>query len=360
MKIAAADFRNFRNIERLALVPGRDINLISGSNGAGKTSLLEALFVAGRGQSFRHREVRPLVRDGSKSALILIDTIDEEGRGRRIGVEQGRSGRRVRIDGKESSRRSEQAQALPLQLITPLSHELIERGPGVRRRFLDWVLFHVEPDFLRLSTEFRRALQQRNSALRAVDRSFFAWDPQLAEAADAIERFRRSIVSILEAATREELGFLGTSDPRPESLQLLLRSNWDTEKGLQTALRDRRVSDRKTTTTTVGPHRSGLDILISGELAERRLSRGQQKILVYAMTFAALRVVAKLSGSRPILLIDDLPAELDRLNRGKVMQRLASLDLQAFVTGTDFEVDLERYPVTMFHVEQGRLSVTES
>ena len=78
------------------------------------------------------------------------------------------------------------------------------------------------------------------------------------------------------------------------------------------------------------------------------------------MTFAALRVVAKLSGSRPILLIDDLPAELDRSNRNKVMQRLASLDLQAFVTGTDFEVDLERYPVTMFHVEQGRLSVTES
>jgi DNA replication and repair protein RecF len=352
MWVATVKIRDFRIIDTTEFAPGVGVNLIAGPNGAGKTSVIEALYVAGRGQSFRHREIRPWIREGAKSALIVVETVGGDGRRHRIGLEQGRGGRQIRLDGKDLQRRSQQVQALPLQLITPSSHDLIEKGPGVRRRFLDWGLFHVEPKFHGHAVEYRRLLQQRNAALRSGDRSYPAWDPQLGRLGEAVEAARRAVLPAIEAATRNELANFG-HDYR---LELHLRSNWDGEVGLEQSLKRSATTDLKLGHTGSGPHRSQLDVLVDGVSAERRLSRGQQKVLVYALVFGLVNLARELSGEAPVILIDDLPAELDRDNRLRVMQRLLTLGIQAFVTGIEFDPAIESMALTRFHVEHGHLT----
>jgi DNA replication and repair protein RecF len=351
MQVLAVTIRDFRIIDAMTLHPGTGVNLIVGPNGAGKTSVIEALYVAGRGQSFRHREIRPWIREGAKAALILVETVASDGRQHKIGLEQGRAGRRVRLDGRDLQRRSQQVQALPLQLITPASHELIEKGPGVRRRFLDWGLFHVEPGFHRRAIEYRRLLQQRNAALRGGDRSFSAWDPQLGQLGTEVEQARRAFLPRIEIAARRELEHFG----QEYRLELRLRSNWREADDLGRALQAGAASDLKLGHTQSGPHRSQLDVLVDGVAAERRLSRGQQKVLVYALVFGLVDLARELSGEAPVILIDDLPAELDRVNRSRVMQRLVALDIQAFVTGIEFDPVVNAMNLSWFHVEQGRL-----
>lgn len=355
MRVTSVKLRGFRVIEAVDLLPSPGVNVIAGRNGAGKTSVIEAVYVAGRGQSFRHREVRPWIREGSKSALILVETVGQQGQVHRLGIEQGRNGRRVRLDGKDLERRSQQAQVLPLQLLTQASHELIEKGPAVRRRFLDWGLFHVEPSFHGYAIQYRKLLAQRNAALRDQEPSFIAWDPQLGQFGDAIETLRTALIPAIQAYAQVELSALGLG----YGVELNLRSSWDRGVGLESALRANRHTDKGVRHTSVGPHRSVLEVAIDGAAAERRLSRGQQKLLVYALVFGIVRLVGERSRESVVLLIDDLPAELDRVNRVATMQRVVDLGVQAFVTGVEFDDELLALPLKVFHVEQGQLICPE-
>jgi DNA replication and repair protein RecF len=351
MQLVALRVRDFRVLGELELAGHPGVQLITGKNGAGKTSLIEAIYVAGRGESFRHREVRPWIRDGADRAQIFVRSVSGDGTSHWVGIEQTRNGREIRLDRETLKRRSDLARVLPLQLITPISHELIEKGPSGRRRFVDWGLFHVEPSFYRLALTYRRLLQQRNAALRGADPSYRAWDGQMAAAGESIERMRRDFLPRLGAYVCQELANFRQSS----ELTLRLRSNWDPERGLAQGLRDRRGDDEARGVSGVGPHRTSIDFLINGQPAERRLSRGQQKLLVYALFFGLSRLVKTETREPAIFLIDDLPAELDDENRTLVMQRLVELRVQAFVTGIAFEDHLFRMAAEVFHVEHGRL-----
>jgi len=312
------------------------------------------MYVAGRGQSFLHREVRPWIREGARRALVYVRTRGKDGYEHRIGLEQGRGGRLVRVDGKELRRRSVLAKAFPLQLITPNSHELIEKGPGHRRRFLDWGLFHVEHDFHEVSLAYRRALQQRNVALRSGDPSYPAWDAQLAAHGERLNRFRAARLPTLEGLVGAELRALGQA----YDLSLRLRSGWAEASGpdLEEVLRTRRGEDRQRGYTTAGPHRATLDVLVDGTPAERRLSRGQQKLLVYALFLGLAAFVIGEGGEPPVLLIDDLPAELDERHRSLLLQRHADRGLQCWISAVDLEVDTASARNKVFHVEHGRVA----
>jgi DNA replication and repair protein RecF len=317
--------------------------------------VLEALFVAGRGQSFRHREVRPWIREGEKRAFVFVRSTAADEVEHRIGFEQARGGRRVRVDGREMRRRSELARALPLQLITPNSHELVERGPGVRRRFLDWGLFHVEHQYHELAVGYRRVLEQRNAALKAGDRHFGIWDTQLAQFGEALTAHRSRYVPELEGLAQRELDALGQN----YRLAIRLHPGWpgDSHGGnLVDALGRRATEDFRRGFTSVGAHRASVDLLVDGQPAERRLSRGQQKLLVYGLFLAMARLGEQKGGEAPVLLIDDLPAELDRQHRQLVVGRLGAHGLQVWITAVEWGEELQDFPTKMFHVEHGTVS----
>lgn len=349
MRIESVTIEDFRVIEHVELDLSPGVNLIWGDNGAGKTSILEAVFVAARGRSFRHQEAGPFIRTGTDQSRIVTHLLDDGGRTHVLGVERGSTEQRVRLDGQDLNRRSEQVRALPLLLLTPNSHALIEGPPELRRRYLDLGMFHVEQHYQRWYSDYHRALRQRNAALRHQSAAATSWDGVLCEAAQALGDARHRYVDELAIACADVL-----ADIAPDvQVQIKLRSGWDDASSLVDQLTQRLEVDRRQGFTGVGPHRADIVIRAAQSAAAKRLSRGQQKLVILALTLGQARVLERHTGIRPVLLLDDLPAELDRGHRDRVMGFVEQWAGQALISAV--EPDSLGLPsnARVFHVEQG-------
>jgi DNA replication and repair protein RecF len=158
--------QGFRCLDNVGFEPDPDYTLVYGANASGKTSLLEAIAYLGRGKSFRGAPPTSLIQHGEQ-AFVLFAQVEIVGRISRVGVRNSRAGLEVKVDGLSNGGAAALAVALPLQVIDPDVHNLVCGGPDERRRFLDWLVFHVEPGYLTLWRQFRRVLKQRNAALKA-------------------------------------------------------------------------------------------------------------------------------------------------------------------------------------------------
>src|SRR6187397_759368 len=181
MALAELRIENLRCVESAALDFSPELNLIAGENGAGKTSILEAIFLLGRGRSFRTRTSERLIRYGQPRLTVFGRTDDSPPRSAGIEIAAD-GGTRARINGENASSLLELSGVLPVQAIDPEIHKLIEQGPERRRRWLDWLVFHVEPSFGPQWARYQRALKQRNAALKAGVENVGAWDPVLLDA----------------------------------------------------------------------------------------------------------------------------------------------------------------------------------
>src|SRR6202142_786046 len=162
-RIQVSDFRCLRSAE-LDLDP--EFTLISGPNASGKTSLLESIYVLGRGRSFRTRRIDNLIRTGCER-FIIYGQVELPERRTGLGVEGSVQGIRAKLSGERVSSLAELAAVLPVQIIDPEVHRLIEEGPSRRRRFLDWGVFHVEHEFVHRWQQYQLVLKQRNAGLKA-------------------------------------------------------------------------------------------------------------------------------------------------------------------------------------------------
>ncbi|WP_455218130.1 DNA replication/repair protein RecF [Kaarinaea lacus] len=165
MAIKQLEVQHFRNITLAQINPENRLNFIFGDNGSGKTSLLEAIFCIGRGKSFRTHKTSTLIQAGNESFMV-VGKITQHGRTDTIGMERSSQGSQIRISGKAIKTTSELTEQQPIALLEPGLHRLIEEGPEYRRKFVDWGVFHVEPGFGATWKAYRRALDQRNAALR--------------------------------------------------------------------------------------------------------------------------------------------------------------------------------------------------
>jgi DNA replication and repair protein RecF len=334
MIIASLEATNFRNLRRVSLECSAGLNLLIGENASGKTSLLEAIYYLGRAKSFRTRLVRELIRHDAK-ALRVVATIDSTTRQRPVPIGIERSSRELiaRVDRQPIRSMAELATWLPVLLLNPDSHRLLEDGPQHRRRFMDWGLFHREAQFLTAWRRYRSALQHRNAALRSSTdgRSMAVWEQELVSAAIPIDQFRKSFCQALEGALTPLLEeILGQF-----TLQLEYRRGWAQDHELLDLLQRERTQDRFNGHTRAGPHRADFSIRLSGRTFAEQLSRGQQKLLVIALVLAQARLYQQQRGEPCVLLLDDLPAELDQSNRARMMVCLARQDLQLFVTAIE-------------------------
>lgn len=350
MALRRIDIRNLRVLDSLSIEPGRGLNLLVGPNGAGKTSILEGIYLLGRGRSFRSPNPKNFIREGER--CVEVTGWRSAPSGCVGGIRRCVDGMEIRIDGKAVNRMSELARAFPVQLVTPHSHELLERGPDIRRRFIDWGVFHVEPAYLTWTARYQRVLRQRNEALKTAPSSAFAWDEQLASLGEQIDRARHGYLTALADSYTRVADAIGPS----QDVDLVLARGWPGDDSLAQALKAKRVVDGNQGYTSVGPHRGDLRIKVAGVPAEARLSRGQQKTLVLALILAQMSTVADRGPVDPILLVDDLAAELDGRARTRVMGFLRSLGGQVFITSLEEEALGPSSGDRLFHVEQGRLN----
>ena len=349
MTLARLDIEAFRCLEKVRLELDPRYNLFVGPNASGKTSFLEAGFFLGRGRSFRTRRLDRLVRT-QQERFQVVGWVRREGLETVLGVGGDRKSSEIRIGGSPAASAASLSAHFAPQIIDPEIHKLLEEGPHRRRRFLDWGVFHVEPQLLEVWHRYHRALRQRNAALKPTTdpMTSSAWDIELISAGERLDALRRRYLERL-APTLSDFGqrLLGL----PVSLSY--QSGWLADIDLAEALSRSADRDRRYGLTHMGPHRADISVRVSGQLAKERVSRGQQKLLAAALTLAQLAVQEEEAPGRGALLLDDPAAELDHQSLGRLLEVVSELPVQLFVTALRADLPGLGQPGSVFHVEQG-------
>lgn len=346
---------HFRCLENVELALGPRFNLISGSNASGKTSLLEALSYLGRGKSFRGANTANLTMHG-KEDFVLFGELDRADGKLAVGVRNGPEGLEVRVGGENAGGAAALAEALPLQVIDPEVHNLIAGGPEQRRRFLDWVAFHVEHDHLMIWRRFRRALKQRNAALKARsgEAAIRSWNAEFLGLAAQLDESRRRVLELTMDSLQEHGYALLETE-----LAFDYQQGWSREKTLAEALESGIERDLQTGATQSGPHRADIKVSYDEKQARKLVSRGQQKLLASAMILAATETAQSALEKPLLLLLDDPAAELDGDSLTRLMAAVSALGCQVVATSLDPGALIFPEKPMMFHVEQGVISVCD-
>lgn len=325
MILADLKIHNVRNINSLHLSLHPQFNLISGTNGTGKTSILEALHLLSCGHSFRSREISPIISHHRQELTVFARSTDKQ----TISIQKSTTApTRIKLNNQYCSTTSQLAYALPCQVFYADIFQIIDAGPGVRRSLLDWGLFHVKPCYLQLWKEYKAVLRQRNALLRskAPYSHFIPWDKQLVQLAYQLHNLRNEYFDQWMVQFNNVLKEL---TPVPCFMNYF--KGWD-RKNLGKLLEDILVAnfsqDQQRGYTQFGAHQADINIEHSSGKAKQTLSRGQQKIVLIALRLAQ----GNLLNNDCLYLFDDFSAELDPMHQQRVLQLLTNRSGQYILT----------------------------
>jgi len=348
VQLKRLDLHNIRSIKTASLefLPG--VNLIYGKNGSGKTSILEALALFAQGRSFVVANNRELINHGAEELTCALAYAHHQEH--QAGFSLDTDGKRqIRLDGGELASLQLLARNLPLLFVTPRSFQLLEGSSKERRRLVDWLVFHVEPEFAKAHSGFSRLLAQRNALLKRSGCELETWDRAFAEASEEVNHYRlktfQRLQPMLKAALRNWL--------KEKDLKISSHQGWSTNADLVEQLGRDREQDKRRGFTAKGAHRYDLLFSVSGHKASQALSRGEKKRLILALVFAQI-CMAREEGVEPILLIDDLPAELDQQGCRQTVKTAMELCPQLLVTSIE-KTKLRQMAKRVFHMEHGRV-----
>ncbi|HEU4389460.1 MAG TPA: DNA replication and repair protein RecF [Blastocatellia bacterium] len=349
MAVRSVRIESFRCFDTVDFELDPRATLFNGPNASGKTSLLEAIFLLGRGRSFRAPRLDSAIRHG-QSRLAVSGTIDHGASEAALRIEYSNGQTAAHFRSEPLPSLAQLSAILPVQVIDPGIHKLVEEGPQRRRRLMDWGTFHVEPAFLSTWQRFYRALQQRNTALqqRAIG-DLDAWDSVLVGPAEEVAairaRYLQQSLPYLEDACENLTG---------SAVSITYCQGWPNQ-GLATAIERARATDYRRRTTTLGPHRADLLIEVCQRSAKTVVSRGQQKLLAAGLILGQLEYHIARHGLRPTLLLDDPAAELDGEAISRFAHRAFGLAAQLVLTSLPGSAPSLINFNREFHVEQGRV-----
>lgn len=354
MTLVHLDVQGLRNLDPLRLDPCPRLNFIVGPNASGKTSLLEGIYLLGRGRSFRTMQAGQMVRFGEPALTVAGRVLTPEGDQTVIGLQVARGRRDIHVGGRSVQSSAALMKAFPLLVIQPSGIILLEGTPKLRRNFLDFGVFHDDPAFLDYWRRYMRALNHRNTLLRRGNtRELAPWTHEMARYGIMLHQARCDYLDRLMPYFRE-IGerFFGSS-----TFELKVQPGWDLSRPLEVILDNDVASDLRHGHTQSGPHRGDFSILMGQKPVRGFVSRGQMKLLVYALLLAQSRLMEERVGARGCVLIDDVAAELDAPNRRTLLELLKGRSTQFFITATALEAEAmtEDLEASVFMIEQGRL-----
>ena len=385
MSLRWLEARHFRNLTRVATDLDPGLNLVFGENGSGKTSLLESSYFLSTARSFRDTGLKTVIQRGAKGCLLRgkaeIGNAEYE-----IGITRDLEGNReIKINSEATKKSSDLARLLPTLILGPHSVDLLLGSPTLRRRFLNWGLFHVKPgivhfpgavtgssftDFPVKWDEATRCLRQRNLLLRrqvtnrgAGNQSELeTWSDLLASYANEIDQQRTQYIDLYRPLfAKVALQLAGIEEVRFDYYR-----GWNNKTDIRDIYLKEVELDQKRGFTQKGFQRADVRITVSGQSASKVCSRGELKCLAWAMLLAQGALASEISRShgtgRTLYLVDDLASELDEKHRSRVCQFLLETGQQVLLTG------VERKPLLaacnnqygrLFHVKQGHVEVQE-
>lgn len=360
MAINSLSITQFRNIDSLRLQLSPEINIFYGSNGSGKTSLLEAVHLLSFGRSFRTSQFKHYIQQQQDSCTLFAEVTSlASQQALPVGIQRQRDGLlNIRVAGANVESASTLAELLPVQLINADTFSLLEGSPSIRRQYMDWGGFHIEAQFLQVWKSVKRILKQRNSLLKhgkIADGMREAWDAEFVRYAEQLDSYRSRYVEALIPCFEQVLAELISL----EDFSLQYYRGWDRKRSLDEVLSEGFQRDLQAGFSHAGPQRADLRVRVKGMAAADILSRGQQKLVVSALKVAQGLLLKQISGRDCLYLIDDLPAELDEQHRQRLCQLLATMDTQLLVTCVDAEAFrncwTDHVDVRQFHISDGSL-----
>ena len=349
---------HFRNMSQTDLAFSPTYNCIIGANGAGKTSVLEAIHLLSYGKSFRNLDDKLCLIQQEAEEFTVFTEISAENTIHRLGMHRGRATRtKLKLDGEVCRSLSKFTLLLPTILIEPNSHALLSEGPSQRRHYLDWGLFHVEQNYGATLEAFHHCLKQRNAALRAGLSSAECqiWDKQLSELAENIDAYRAQFIKLIEPYFNEMLQRLEFS----EMVELSYSRGWESAYHYSEALQRQFSKDKALGYTSSGPQRADINFCIGAMPAADKLSRGQEKLVIAALLFAQAAYYQELKQRNCCFLIDDLASELDPINRSRFFNLISQFPAQYFITAIEASVFANASQLCekkLFHVEHGEIT----
>jgi len=352
MGLSNISLRNFRCFTSADLEFAPTLNLLYGENASGKTSLIESIFLLGRGRSFKTANLGSAVYAGAQGFQIS-GQITGFSTPMRIGLVRDGSQLQAIIGGKVLATLAQLSENLPVQLIDSQAHQLIRGGPRCRRQFLDWGVFHVEPVFFPAWRRYQRALRQRNTLLRngKSQREVASWDGELVSQGETLDRLRQQyLVNLLPTAKSWAGQALGGLD-----ISFEYRPGWPESQNLLEALRNAFDRDQSSGTTQFGPHRAEMLIKVDGKAAQERVSSGQEKVLAGSLLLAQAAVYRILTGRPCTLLLDDLASELDAYHLARLLERIDETHAQTYITAIEASPLIMERVAKLFHVKQGKI-----
>lgn len=350
---------HLRNIAQADVEFSSHLNLIVGKNGSGKTSLLEAVYYLATARSFRSSQISPLISYNEPESVVFGIMNDGEGLETRVGVSRSLEGKReIRVNGESVVRASELARLLPVLVLGPDTVDLLLGSPQPRRKFLNWGVFHVKPEFSKDWDIANRCLKHRNKLLkgRYQDEELKVWTDRLVESAEKIDNNRSEYFaqfSELYLKLVSELTGFG------DSVSCEYFRGWDQSTHLKTIYQESLGPDQKRGFTHHGFQKADIRLFVHGRPATEVCSRGELKMLAWAMVLTQGKMKSRVNDHRVIYLVDDLVSELDDNHRKLLCKSLVEMNGQVMATGIDqkeLEASWNGQQAKVFHVKQGVLS----
>ena len=335
MLLRSLRLRNHRNYAQLDLVPGPGVNVFIGDNGQGKTNLLEAVAMLALSTSPRSRRELELIGPVAPMSRIEAD-VETAGLKSELAItltlEGDRARRVIEVDGVRR-RAFDLPGRFRVTLFWPDDLGLVKAGPELRRRFLNQMLVQVEPGYARALAGLKRVLEQRNSLLKQIaagEQSGEALEPWNLE----LIRLGGEVVSARSAAVLElqpDVAAYHADIAGGERLEIRYQGP---PENLAEAVHNSLADDLRRGATSIGPHHDDLRVLLEGQEARAYASQGQQRTAVVSLKLAEAALVARRTGERPVLLLDDVLSELDGERRAALLRQVAG-EGQVIITSVE-------------------------
>ena len=355
MRLTQLQIRNFRNLEQAELTPCSGVNLILGENAAGKTSLLEAIYYLSHVRSFRTPSVTDLIRRQTPYLQLVARIETSDIIEIPLGIRRSRNKSEIRVNQQPVKRVSDIAAQFPVLAIHPDSYKLITGSPSQRRQYLDWGVFHVEHGFFKAWQRFRKALMQRNAALKSRQKYDVCqlWNQEIHNTAHYIDQLRQQYFEKLRPFFQQ----LARQFFPDDAVDIIYKRGWPSDRDMNSLLEENLQKERLKGFTYYGPHRAEITLKVNGQSAQTCISRGQQKTLVALMRLAQAMQFSQTQNKACVLLYDDLAAELDANHRQLILSVLSDMNIQLFLTAIEAgQIDLSAWSEkSVFHVEHGRV-----
>ena len=337
MRIDRLYFEHFRNLKTQPVDPNAGVNIIWGENGQGKTNLLEGIYLFAHLKSFRGAGNVDLIHAQSDNAMIAV-TVNRSQVARQLDLKIRANGRSFLLDGKKPRPIESLLDALRAILFAPDELYPLRTLPSARRSLIDRGVFQLDPSYLTRAVEYEHVLKQRNRLLREHAKADLLrpWTEQLIQSGARIRQARQSFIEELQPHLQQVHELLSGEREVVELLYPVVAENVrQHEDHLAAELQDGEQREMRLGLSCAGPHRDDPVFTMNGAAVRHVVSQGQWRTLILSFKMALMFLLHKRIGAWPVLLFDDMSAELDASRQERLFSLLTDCKAQVFVTTTD-------------------------